>query len=97
VSPSNVALVDKGIVNEFVQMLIGIVRSSGKLWYQGWLEAGEPSVDSCHKDEAMKASSKACQKRHPCSKHHASGNDTTNNDGSGNPHGDGIKVIKIND
>jgi hypothetical protein len=47
-SPSNVALVDKGIVNEFVQLLIGIVRSGGKSRYQGWLEAGEPSVDSRH-------------------------------------------------
>jgi hypothetical protein len=48
-------------------------------------------------DEAMKASSKACQKRLPCSNHHVGGNDTANNDGSRNPHGDGIKVIKIED
>jgi hypothetical protein len=46
VSPSNVALVDKGVVNEFVQLLIGIIRSGGKSRYQGWLEAREPSVDS---------------------------------------------------
>jgi hypothetical protein len=46
VSPSNVALVDKGIINEFLQLLIRIVRPGGKLRYQGWLEAGEPSVDS---------------------------------------------------
>jgi hypothetical protein len=45
----------------------------------------------------MKASGKACQKRRPCFKHHVSGNDTANNDGSGNPHGDGIKVIEIDD
>jgi hypothetical protein len=46
VSPSNVALVDKGVVDEFVQLLIRIVRSGGKSRYQGCLEAGEPLVDS---------------------------------------------------
>jgi hypothetical protein len=45
----------------------------------------------------MKASGKACQKRCTCSNHHVGGNDTANNNGSGNPHGDGIKVIEIDD
>jgi Holliday junction resolvase RusA-like endonuclease len=46
----------------------------------------------------MKTSREGCQKRRPCSDHHGRGNDAANNDdGSGNPHVDGTKVIAIDD
>ena len=47
-SPSDVVLVDKGIIYESVQLLVRFGRSSGKSWYSIRWEVREPSIKGSH-------------------------------------------------